>query len=98
VDDPAWAQAGPAHPSGGVRVDVMLNDRAPRTRDGRLAVADADGRLDALFAGLAGHFLLLRPDRIVAAAFRPADAERVAAQLRRYQPAGRSALPSVRIR
>jgi 3-(3-hydroxy-phenyl)propionate hydroxylase len=98
VDDPAWAQAGPAHPPGGVRVDVMLNDRAPRTRDGRLAVADADGRLDALFAGLAGHFLLLRPDRIVAAAFRPADAERVAAQLRRYQPAGRSALPSVRIR
>jgi 3-(3-hydroxy-phenyl)propionate hydroxylase len=97
VDEGAWEPATVALPPDGVRVDVVRGDRAPRPRGGRLAIADADGRLDALLAGLAGHFLLLRPDRIVAAIFRPADAQRVAARLRRFQ-LGRDATPPVRIR
>jgi 3-(3-hydroxy-phenyl)propionate hydroxylase len=65
------------------RVDVYLDDRAARDHIGRTGIADADGRLDALFAGLAGHFVLVRPDRLVAAVFTANQAGPVAAQLRR---------------
>jgi len=39
------------------RVDVCLDDRAPRNRVGHTGIADADSCLDTLFAGLAGHFV-----------------------------------------
>jgi 3-(3-hydroxy-phenyl)propionate hydroxylase len=64
------------------RVDVCLDDRAPRDHVGRTGIADADGRLDALFAQLTGHFVLVRPDKLVAAVFTPDRAGRVAAELR----------------
>ncbi len=86
MPDPGWAQADQARLPALTYVDVTLDDRAPRPRSGRTAIADLDGRLDATLCGLSGHFVLLRPDRIVAAVFRPADAEGVAARLRRYQP------------
>ncbi len=85
-DEPGWAAATRAGLPVATPVDVVLNDRAPRTRGSRDAIADADGQLEAVFAGLAGHFVLVRPDRIVTAVFAPADAERVGTQLRRYAP------------
>ncbi|MFF4586040.1 bifunctional 3-(3-hydroxy-phenyl)propionate/3-hydroxycinnamic acid hydroxylase [Streptomyces sp. NPDC001388] len=63
------------------RVDVVLGDRAPRARDGRAAVADADGELDAYLASLPGHLLLVRPDRLIAAVFTPGRAGHVARAL-----------------
>lgn len=71
-------------------VDVRLNDRAPLDHAGRVGVADADGRLDALFADVAGHFVLVRPDRLVAALFTADRVGQVAADLRRSTggPAG----------
>jgi len=85
TDAPAWAQAERARLPTATHVDVVLDDRAPRARAGRAAIADADGRLEALFAGLTGQFVLLRPDRIVAAVFRPADAELVGTRLLPYR-------------
>lgn len=83
VPDDAWPGTGlPAT----TRVDVALDDRAPRRRPGRAGIADADGRLQQLCAGLAGQFVLVRPDRLVAAVFPPAQAERVSAALRTLYP------------
>ncbi|MFI9832782.1 FAD-dependent monooxygenase [Streptomyces sp. NPDC051913] len=87
VTDADWNTAVHAGLPAGERVSVVLGDRYPRDGPGRTAVADADGRLQALFGGLTGHFLLVRPDRLIAAVF-PADrAERVSRSLRRFAPA-----------
>ncbi|MDH6219612.1 bifunctional 3-(3-hydroxy-phenyl)propionate/3-hydroxycinnamic acid hydroxylase [Streptomyces pseudovenezuelae] len=80
--DWATATARPGLPDA-THVDVCLDDRAPQDHAGRTGIADADGRLDALFARLAGHFVLVRPDRLVAAVFTPGRAGRAAAELRR---------------
>ena len=60
------------------RVGVVLGDRAPG-RDTR-RVADLDGRLGS-FLGTGSRFVLVRPDRFVAAAFTGVDEGRVAARL-----------------
>jgi 3-(3-hydroxy-phenyl)propionate hydroxylase len=66
------------------RIDVVLGDRLPRSRDDRLAIADADGRLETALASARGRFVLLKPDRYVAAVFAAADTPHMAAALRRY--------------
>jgi 3-(3-hydroxy-phenyl)propionate hydroxylase len=53
------------------QVDVMLDDRAAHETDGRQSIADADGALQRSFSAARGHFVLVRPDRIVAAAVTP---------------------------
>lgn len=55
------------------RVDVVLGDRLPHERSDRTAIADADGRLEAALAPAAGLFVLVRPDRYVAAVCSPHD-------------------------
>ncbi|MFH8559461.1 FAD-dependent monooxygenase [Streptomyces sp. NPDC017988] len=50
-------------------VDVVLGDRRPRRGGPRIAVGDADGDLERLLEGRSGSFVLLRPDRYVAAVF-----------------------------
>lgn len=65
------------------RVSIVLGDRRPRSNAVPRAVGDADGELEALLGAVAGRFVLLRPDRYVAAVF-PADrAEFTASALRR---------------
>lgn len=66
-------------------VDVVLDDRVATGRlgGGAVAVADADGCLDALVSGVRGHFVLVRPDRVVAACFPSSRADEVAAALAR---------------
>ena len=86
VPEEGWAVAGRAGLPTLTPVDVALDDRAPRDRAGRAGIADADGRLQAVCAGLTGQFLLVRPDRLVAAVFAPAQAERVGAALRGWHP------------
>ncbi|MEU6754308.1 hypothetical protein ABZ914_49470, partial [Spirillospora sp. NPDC046719] len=46
-------------------------------RDGRQAIADADGRLQSALAAARGRFVLVKPDRYVAAVFPSAHAARV---------------------
>ncbi|WP_394812876.1 FAD-dependent monooxygenase [Streptomyces boetiae] len=78
VDGPAWRSAAwPVR-----RVDVALGDRLPRPAPGRRAVADADGRLEAALRAARGRFVLVKPDRYIAAVFSPAEAAGVAARLR----------------
>ncbi|MER5520723.1 hypothetical protein [Streptomyces sp. NPDC002763] len=68
------------------RVDVAVDDRSPRERPERIGTADIGGRADAVFARVTGRFVLVRPDRLVAAVFDAADAERVALHLERHAP------------
>ncbi|KUN58552.1 bifunctional 3-(3-hydroxy-phenyl)propionate/3-hydroxycinnamic acid hydroxylase [Streptomyces griseorubiginosus] len=84
VDDTDWATVARADIPEATAVDVFLDDRTPRDRAGRTGIADADGRLDALLAGLTGSFVLVRPDRFVAAVFTPDRAQYVGVTLRRF--------------
>jgi 3-(3-hydroxy-phenyl)propionate hydroxylase len=69
---PLWERIGAS------RLAIVLGDRAPE-RDLR-HVADLDGRL-AAFLGTGSRFVLIRPDRFVAAAFGAGDEGHVATQL-----------------
>ena len=76
LDQPYWKVLDPT------RVDLCLDERLRQTpRNAHVAGSDADGRLLELFAHAAGHFLLVRPDRYVAAAFAPRGADLAARRL-----------------
>lgn len=62
-------------------VDVVLGDRLPQPTPEYVSVADADGALEAALAGAAGRFLVIRPDRHVAAVFTADEAAGTARQL-----------------
>ncbi|SPF02803.1 bifunctional 3-(3-hydroxy-phenyl)propionate/3-hydroxycinnamic acid hydroxylase [Streptomyces sp. MA5143a] len=83
VTDADWSAVGRTGIPDATAVDVFLDDRAPRDRAGRVGIADADGRLDALLTRLTGSFVLVRPDRLVAAVFTPDRAGLVGTELRR---------------
>ncbi|WP_020419190.1 bifunctional 3-(3-hydroxy-phenyl)propionate/3-hydroxycinnamic acid hydroxylase [Amycolatopsis sp. ATCC 39116] len=74
----AAALAGPLAPA---VAEVAVDDRMPSTRGHRVLV-DVDGGLDAELAGYRGRVVLLRPDRFVAAAWRPAEPPALAGPLR----------------
>lgn len=78
--DWALATVGAALPAG-TRIDVVLGDRAAREHDGRQAITNADGKLDALLGRLRRRFVLVRPDRIVAAIFPAGNGRQVAGTL-----------------
>jgi 3-(3-hydroxy-phenyl)propionate hydroxylase len=83
VTEEDWAlldqsSLGPQVP---VKIDVVLDDCAPVARRGRVAVADADTRLQSTYAPLRGQFVLVRPDRLVAAVLAASEVEQVAARL-----------------
>ncbi|MBO2460658.1 bifunctional 3-(3-hydroxy-phenyl)propionate/3-hydroxycinnamic acid hydroxylase [Actinomadura violacea] len=81
----AWERVGAAlGPWPARRIDVVLGDRLPRPRDGRQAVADADGRLGAALASARGRFVLVKPDRYIAAVFPSARAALVRDALAGY--------------
>lgn len=58
---------------------VAVGESMPRTK--RRVVLDVDGALAREFASYVGRFVLVRPDRVVAAAWWPSDTARVAAQI-----------------
>ncbi|MGI5169052.1 bifunctional 3-(3-hydroxy-phenyl)propionate/3-hydroxycinnamic acid hydroxylase [Spirillospora sp. CA-253888] len=86
VTEADWARVADAFPAAWRLgcVDVVPGERLPRPNGGRKAIADADGRLDAALAGARGRFVLVRPDRYVAAVFTAAQAGRVRAGLAPY--------------
>jgi 3-(3-hydroxy-phenyl)propionate hydroxylase len=94
VSDADWAAVARAGLPQATAVDVFLDDRAPRDRAGRTGIADADGRLDALLAGLTESFVLVRPDRLVAAVFTPEQAEYVGVKLRHFAADGPTTVPA----
>ncbi|MDQ6806098.1 MAG: FAD-dependent monooxygenase, partial [Actinomycetota bacterium] len=64
VDDPLWRRLDP------VWIRTLLDERFPR--DERVpAIADLDGALRRALTACAGQYVLVRPDRFVAAVFEP---------------------------
>lgn len=87
----SWTAVG-AHALGALsfrQVEVFLDDTMAADIGPRTGVADADGALQSLLCSARGSFLLVRPDRFVAAAFDPPHLHAVVAQLEQYlrQPA-----------
>ncbi|MFC9502776.1 bifunctional 3-(3-hydroxy-phenyl)propionate/3-hydroxycinnamic acid hydroxylase [Streptomyces sp. NPDC057002] len=86
VPDAAWRRFdGPRWPDGKLaikRIDVLLDDRLPPADGTREAVADADGRLEEALASARNRFVLVKPDRYIAAVMGPDDIPAVAAALR----------------
>ncbi|MFJ8921419.1 bifunctional 3-(3-hydroxy-phenyl)propionate/3-hydroxycinnamic acid hydroxylase [Streptomyces sp. NPDC102415] len=64
-----------------VAVDVVLGDRLPQPTPEYMSVADADGALEAALSEAEGHFLVVRPDRHVAAVFTADEAAGTALRL-----------------
>ncbi|MER5276469.1 FAD-dependent monooxygenase [Streptomyces sp. NPDC002809] len=83
VDAAQWRQVSSAFDGRlrAVAVDVVLGDRIPHSAPERICVADVDGALEAALAPAKGAFLVVRPDRYVAAVFAPGEATGVAHQL-----------------
>lgn len=76
-------------------IDVALGDRLPAASGQRPSIADADGVLEEVLAPACGKFVLVKPDRYVAAVFGAAHAADVAAELSRWL---RSPLPEAAAR
>ncbi|NRQ32173.1 bifunctional 3-(3-hydroxy-phenyl)propionate/3-hydroxycinnamic acid hydroxylase [Nonomuraea sp. NN258] len=81
-----WAAARAALPAGWpvTCVDVVLGERLPRPSGERRAVADADGRLESALGPARGRFVLVKPDRYVAAVFAAPGSGQVGDLLRAY--------------
>lgn len=78
-----------------VRVDVVFDDRLPRRNTPCRAIADADGLLAEQMVSLRDWIVLVRPDRFIAAAFRPADEQRFAGEIESLLgPATVAAIPA----
>ncbi|WP_405728494.1 bifunctional 3-(3-hydroxy-phenyl)propionate/3-hydroxycinnamic acid hydroxylase [Streptomyces sp. NBC_01537] len=87
VPDTAWRRFDGTHwPDDALgirRIDVLLGDRLPPATGARTSVADADGRLEEALAAARNRFVLVKPDRYVAAVIGPDDISAVAAALRK---------------
>ncbi|WP_280880373.1 FAD-dependent monooxygenase [Streptomyces pseudovenezuelae] len=84
VSEDDWATVEEAGPPADRRVDLAFDDPAPRDTSGRIGIADADGGAHAAFSRLTERFILVRPDRLVAAVFDAEDAEGVTLHLERF--------------
>jgi 3-(3-hydroxy-phenyl)propionate hydroxylase len=65
-------------------IDVVLQDRLPTASGQRTAIADADGVLEQVMAPARGKFVVVKPDRYVAAVFAAGEAGAVASELSRW--------------
>jgi hypothetical protein len=66
-------------------VDILLDDLLP-SGDDRPSAVDLDGSLARSLRHLRGRFVLVRPDRFIAATWRPGDEDRVRRGLSAYLP------------
>jgi 3-(3-hydroxy-phenyl)propionate hydroxylase len=77
----------------GAAVHVCADDTLPDAVPPGVSVfVDVDGMINADFGPLRGHFLLVRPDHVVAAAWRPGEAAAVAAAVAEWTTTGYSAV------
>ena len=74
------------------RVAVRLDDRLPRPGQGEIAVAGVDEKLDDILRPYREKFVLVRPDRFVAAVFGLEDEKEVGDQLARLASTPRPSL------
>ncbi|GHD42341.1 bifunctional 3-(3-hydroxy-phenyl)propionate/3-hydroxycinnamic acid hydroxylase [Streptomyces galbus] len=85
VPEAAWQRVDCIRWSGSVdpirRIDISLGDRLPPSGGTRAAVADADGSLEHALASARNRFILVKPDRYIAAVMGPDDIPAVARAL-----------------
>ncbi|WP_040786883.1 bifunctional 3-(3-hydroxy-phenyl)propionate/3-hydroxycinnamic acid hydroxylase [Nocardia pneumoniae] len=85
VDETEWEAVEPVRVSlDAVPVQVTVTDHMPRTV--RRVVIDVDGDLISEFADYNARFVLVRPDRIVAAAWLPHDSADLVLRVRTWTP------------
>jgi 3-(3-hydroxy-phenyl)propionate hydroxylase len=89
-----WTLAKRAGLPYGTEVEVVIGDRALGRLTDRSEITDAGGELRAFLQDLAGHFLLVRPDRLIAAVFPPQRAAQVGHELRRFAVAPTTDTPA----
>lgn len=83
VPDAAWTLFAPHWQTMNLRrIDIVLDDRLLRPDGPRPAVADADGGLNAALHAAANQFVLVKPDRYVAAVMASDEVPPVGAHLR----------------
>ncbi|WP_194820504.1 bifunctional 3-(3-hydroxy-phenyl)propionate/3-hydroxycinnamic acid hydroxylase [Nocardia sp. XZ_19_385] len=73
-------------------IQVSTTEHMPRA-DHRVVI-DVDGALVREFVHYTGRFALIRPDRVVAAAWSPADSADLVEQVRSWTPAGTASITS----
>jgi 3-(3-hydroxy-phenyl)propionate hydroxylase len=82
VTGPEWARvASVGRRMRATRAHVELGETFPRDTDGAIVLIDLDGRLIEAFAPHRGRFLLVRPDRFVAARWTATETPTVEAAL-----------------
>ncbi|MFJ6651456.1 FAD-dependent monooxygenase [Microbacterium sp. NPDC091313] len=80
VDAAGWADAAQvAAVTGAQRVHVDLDGRNPRSLPVDRIIADVDGTLADALRARSGRFLLVRPDRVLAASWAPGEQEQIIA-------------------
>jgi 3-(3-hydroxy-phenyl)propionate hydroxylase len=87
VTDPAdWTQASRVADLFDAAIALVPTDHTVPRLDTVNVLLDVDGRLDAEFARYRGHFVLLRPDHVVAAAWNPTETDRVLTAVTAWTP------------
>lgn len=84
LPDDAWQSPLPARVGSLRPSEVTVDDRLPPPQDSRLAAVDVDGALEREFGRLRRRFVLVRPDRFIAASWTPGIVDRVSAGLAPY--------------
>jgi 3-(3-hydroxy-phenyl)propionate hydroxylase len=86
VGEAGWAATEPiASALAATRVEIGLDEHLPRTS--RRLLLDVDGALGREFAPYRESFVLLRPDRVVAACWRPAESSAFVERVLAWTPA-----------
>jgi 3-(3-hydroxy-phenyl)propionate hydroxylase len=87
-----WHEAlGLADTLQGAAVHICADDTLPdAVPEDVLVFVDVDGMINADFGPLRGHFLLVRPDHVAAAAWRPGEAAAVASAVAEWTTASHS--------
>ena len=81
VGEDAWSAVPEQWPVD--RLDVVLDDLLP-SRTHHSAIGDLGGALERTLSTVNGHFVLVRPDRYVAAVVTPGTVRDIGALLRRH--------------
>lgn len=96
VDPDAWPAAdGLVRLTGARRLHLPMNGRLPRLAAAVRVVLDIDGQLEREFSDFVGRFVLIRPDRVIAAASRPREATALAGRIAHWYVHGSDISPEL---
>ncbi|MGP3533249.1 FAD-dependent monooxygenase [Microbacterium sp. RD1] len=73
-----------------VELHLSISGGIPSRTHAQRVIVDYDGSAERDFGALGGHFVLIRPDRVAAAAWLPADGESIQKAVAAWLPASRT--------